>query len=273
MLEPSQSRTGVDPHTTSTTVSTSALPTPSLPPTRVPLFDPASIDQLLDSPLGLGRNTPDSAFLATPLFDDDGLDDVPALEYSSLFPEVAHPITVAQSLAPTQAGHHVTNLLSTPFAFPSLDLDLGIHTPANLPLPPVPESDFTHTSAPRTTQKRTGDLTPLDAPIEPRTYLVPSVTGRKRRTTAVERELLKRGRAASAIVEDVVDQEIPVDLIEATERKRLQNTLSARKSRQRKAAKLEDLETRSEMLLRENKSLKSRVAELESLLRGIGLQL
>lgn len=248
-------------------------------PPRAGLFDPSAIDHLLESPLGLGKDTPDSCFLATPLFEDDGLDNVPALEFSTLFPEVSLPGSESQPTALTPPSvpleRHVTDPCSTPFAFPSLDLNLNTTRSskpglAQLPIPeesvPVELSLSSH--------KRACDLTPVDAPIQPRTYLVPSATGRKRRTVAIERELLKRGRAPSVALDSatIVDEDLPQDLIEATERKRLQNTLSARKSRQRKAAKLEELETRNESLQKENEALQTRVIELEALLRGIALQ-
>jgi cell division protein FtsB len=50
---------------------------------------------------------------------------------------------------------------------------------------------------------------------------------------------------------------LPADIVAAVERKRLQNTLSARKSRARKHARLQELET-------ENEALRARIAELEA---------
>lgn len=62
------------------------------------------------------------------------------------------------------------------------------------------------------------------------------------------------------------DPEIPEDLVAAVERKRLQNTLSARKSRAKRLALVNELQERNEVLERENDRLVKRVGELEALL-------
>lgn len=64
--------------------------------------------------------------------------------------------------------------------------------------------------------------------------------------------------------------DVPSDLVAAVERKRLQNTLSARKSRQRKAAKLDELEARNKVLDEENAQLRRKLAWLESQLTALG---
>ena len=112
------------------------------------------------------------------------------------------------------------------------------------------------------------DLLPLDAPIQSRNSVLPSATSRKRKTAGAERALAKRGRTATPAIEDsalhsspaLVDggaEDLPADIVAAVERKRLQNTLSARKSRARKHARLQELET-------ENVALRARIAELEA---------
>lgn len=127
-------------------------------------------------------------------------------------------------------------------------------------------------------------LVPLDAPIQSRNYHVPSATSKKRKTTAVERALLKRqcGTSAppvetpgsAADEEPILDddaEEIPDDLLAAAERKRLCNTLAARKSRARKQGRLAQLEGENKTLVEENERLKRRVDELELMLRGVQL--
>jgi hypothetical protein len=113
-------------------------------------------------------------------------------------------------------------------------------------------------------------LLPMDAPIQSRNSVLPSATSRKRKTAAAEKALAKRRKSdgddgtpappeqdADALA--VEGEDLPADIVAAVERKRLQNTLSARKSRQRKQARLQELES-------ENDALKQRVAELEKML-------
>lgn len=178
--------------------------------------------------------------------------------------------------------------LDLPSLFPSSSLSGG--TPRLPPLPEVPLSQQ-QSQAQRSSSTSTpsGKTLPLDAPIQPRSYLLPSVTARKRRTSAVEKQLAKRSRASAELssttspahsTTDVNPEscnasigpeayDIPSDLVAAVERKRLQNTLSARKSRQRKAAKLDELEGRNQALEQENSLLKEKLARLEAQLRQL----
>ncbi|KAM0754442.1 hypothetical protein T439DRAFT_376924 [Meredithblackwellia eburnea MCA 4105] len=143
-------------------------------------------------------------------------------------------------------------------------------------------------------------LVPLDAPIQQRTYLVDSVTSKKRKTTAVERALNKRqhGRATSSCSavleeeeevkeeegeeggqqqqreeqeEEEEEEDIPEDLLAAAERKRIQNTLAARKSRARKQNRLASLEEENRTLVAERDGMRRRIQELESLVRSLGV--
>lgn len=112
------------------------------------------------------------------------------------------------------------------------------------------------------------ELLPLDAPIQSRSSVLPSATSRKRKTAGAERALAKRGRTETPAAEEAASHgspalgdgdagDLPADIVAAVERKRLQNTLSARKSRARKQARLQELET-------ENDALRARIAELEA---------
>ncbi|GAA5863768.1 hypothetical protein JCM3774_001152 [Rhodotorula dairenensis] len=137
----------------------------------------------------------------------------------------------------------------------------------------------------------------LDAPVQPRNWLVPASTGRKRLTVPLERRLAKKrarrgagdvsmstsgqessnspgSSAASSTsppdipIEDESssapmpdDEEIPSEILSAVERKRKQNTISARRCRARKQERVQELE-------RENEVLRQRVRELEQLLSG-----
>ena len=210
------------------------------------LVSAVSLDKTLDSPLGLEFESPFTEYLLTPSLDDEAL---PALDndYLSLFPSPALPTTSLRPNPPPRIRS----------------------TPSLLPSPPTPS-----VRAPRPTGFRGADtsLTPLDAPIQSRTYVLPSVTSRKRKTVPIERALAKRKRAATP-AEDAEedDEEIPADLKAAVERKRLQNTVAARRSRLRKQARLGELEEANKELVEENEGLKSRVAELEKVLKSVGL--
>ncbi|KAK4690273.1 hypothetical protein P7C70_g9630, partial [Phenoliferia sp. Uapishka_3] len=105
----------------------------------------------------------------------------------------------------------------------------------------------------------------LTAPIAPRTYLLPSSTSRKRKTSAVERELAKRQCFPSETGEQ--DVEVPEDLQAAVERKRLLNTVSARKSRMRKQNRLQELEEENARLKEQNEGLRKRLERLERVVR------
>ena len=77
--------------------------------------------------------------------------------------------------------------------------------------------------------------------------------------------------AATILEVENENEEIPDDLLAAAERKRLCNTLAARKSRARKQGRLAQLEGENEILVVQNERLKKRVDELELLLSGVGL--
>ncbi|GAA5987023.1 hypothetical protein JCM10908_000995 [Rhodotorula pacifica] len=135
----------------------------------------------------------------------------------------------------------------------------------------TPAAATASASAPQPKRAPTGfrqvELLPLDAPIQSRNSVLPSATSRKRKTAGAERALAKRGRTETPALEDLPSgspaladadaDDLPADIVAAVERKRLQNTLSARKSRARKQARLQELET-------ENESLRARIAELEA---------
>lgn len=145
------------------------------------------------------------------------------------------------------------------------------------PHPPLPEHQVVTSSSTRS-RKATGfrgaatPLIPLEAPIQPRSYATESTTSRKRKTVAIERKLAKRTPTPAFSKEEVEEEEIPEDLLEAAERKRLQNTLSARKSRLRKQERLGELEEENRILKGDKLTMARRISELEDMLRGLGLQ-
>ncbi|KAK4330591.1 bZIP transcription factor [Rhodosporidium toruloides NP11] [Rhodotorula toruloides] len=117
----------------------------------------------------------------------------------------------------------------------------------------------------------------LDAPVQKRDSLLPSATSRKRLNAAGERKLAAKrrkeqhatsessasprgGGVPGAVAGAEEGEEVPQDALTATERKRLQNTLSARRCRARKQARVQELEV-------ENAALRERVERLEAMLR------
>lgn len=122
------------------------------------------------------------------------------------------------------------------------------------------------------TRKVTPDaLIPLDAPTQPRTYRTPSSTSRKELPIAFAR---KRARSqAFGDEDDDEDCEIKPSMTEAEAiiAKRRQNTIAARRSRQKKAMYVQDLEQQVDELTKERDSWKSRALTNEAVLRHHGL--
>lgn len=228
----------------------------------------AAFDQTLDSPLGLD-DTPFSEYLVSPMFDD--CPDFDPTSSQALFP-LFPPQSLPQSLP------------SLPAFLPAL--------PSTSALPPTPSTPSLLTKkSPPTRSRSTPAVVPLDAPIAPRNYLLPSATSRKHKTTAVERELAKRKCLPNATGEQEI--EIPEDLVAAVENKRRMNTMgpsrslelsilpwvtgltigfffpAARKSRARKQGRLQELEDENETLKGEKEVLERRVADLEAILKGV----
>ena len=108
------------------------------------------------------------------------------------------------------------------------------------------------------------DIVPLDAPIQKRKFVTPSRTSRKRLPKAIERILppSKRQRLKSVKLEEDDGEyqaenagELPQEIEDIVERKRKENTLAARVSRQRKKQNLD-------ALVAENSSFKKDNADL-----------
>ncbi|KAL8281325.1 hypothetical protein RQP46_006359 [Phenoliferia psychrophenolica] len=230
----------------------------------------AAFDAQLQSPLGLdvdGDDTPFSEYLVSPMFQDD--DFLSTGDFSfPLFPQapasaVPAPLATVQSPlllpAPAPTPSSSASFLPTPdtpyLSSPSFSIT---------PSPHLQQSSSKATSAPRAA----APLVDLSAPVAPRTYLLPSSTSRKRKTTLVERELAKRQCVPTETGEQDVD--IPEDLVAAVAKHREMNTLSARRSRARKKQEAEERDAVNARLVSENEALKGRVAELESMLQLLG---
>lgn len=176
---------------------------------------------------------------------------------------------------------------------------------STLPSLPTPSASCVAAPAPPAAKKPKGPHRPtgfrgssttlvaLDAPIQSRQYSGPSSTAKKRKTAVVDRELAKRSRTSStpaptpaptvvaapvpapAAVESTPalndEDEIPADLLDLAERKRLQNTISARRSRARKQERLGELEQANQVLEEENQRLRERLEKLEAIVGPLGL--
>ncbi|TIA92523.1 hypothetical protein E3P99_00599 [Wallemia hederae] len=103
----------------------------------------------------------------------------------------------------------------------------------------------------------------MSDPIQPRKYTSASATSRKKIPAAFESRV--EGGTATKRGRDEVDDAVPVDVQDAIEAKRRQNTLAARKSRERKRNQLADLEAQVEQLMEKNADLTSRIEGVERL--------
>ncbi|KAM0749679.1 hypothetical protein T439DRAFT_381253 [Meredithblackwellia eburnea MCA 4105] len=265
-----------------------------------------AFDAGLMSPLGLENesilstvkssvldDTPFSEFLHSPLFGDDepsedGTQDLPLFP---TFPPLP-PLPVADRVVVTlpkeeeiEKSPLLLDLLSVLDRFPLLPESplLGMPSPSTVeerPIKPLPARSSSHvvgtasTSSPvcaPPTPASTPALPSLDAPVAARNYLLPSKTSRKRKTSLVEKELAKRQCVPTSTgletLAKVEEGEIPQDLVDAVERKRLQNTLAARKSRAKKAENERKLTEENEQLARENAKLRAQVELLEQRLK------
>ncbi|KAF8638399.1 hypothetical protein AX17_002242 [Amanita inopinata Kibby_2008] len=135
---------------------------------------------------------------------------------------------------------------------------------------------------------------PLDAPIQPRRYLTPSATSRKDVPTYFARQLHQRAASTTAPSittttttsnngygcgsgEDEQDelteeaQTLDLEVEQQILDKRRRNTLSARKSRQRRIKQMEDLERERNELQKLVYAYHTRVMQLRMLLKNHGI--
>ncbi|SCV70291.1 BQ2448_1685 [Microbotryum intermedium] len=219
-----------------------------------------SFDQLLDSPLGL-ENSPFSEFSCSPLFDDPAAGELPPpLDYS-LFA----PLKSLVAPPPTSVAQPSTPCLPTPRSSALRPLAPAVESAA------VASPAVASSASPAVKPAPNGfcktQMLDLAAPVQGRTVLLPSKTTRKRKTTAAEREIVKR--IASGEIEPTFESlatpsDLPEEVVAAVEKKRLQNTISARKSRMRKMERVQELETENEQLKEQNRQLLERIALLEA---------
>jgi len=226
----------------------------------------------------LGDFSPDESFsqLATPQLDfshlnvdghDDGAFDSVSLFGSLPGQDFLVNVSAHQGMVSIKEEPEEDNLASTS-ATPELDTDWDKPTSNVRPPAPVHNTrkrkpiealpDFELDSSPpvespsqplkraRRALSSAPPVLPLDAPIQPRKYHGDSKTSRKVLPKAIERSLGRDARNRD-----------PNDLQADVDSRRAQNTLAARKSRQRKAEELNSLKS-------ENDELRERIAQYEA---------
>ncbi|KZO92633.1 hypothetical protein CALVIDRAFT_529957 [Calocera viscosa TUFC12733] len=234
------------------------------------------------SPLSSGSTTYVDAYGFPPLRSVEELETSSAINPAQLF-------TTAQTSAAAKADDPFDPELSavldalllnfTPEAQPHAELTAA--TPASVLPPALPELASTAGSRsvtpsvrptkplPKQKEKappKVRELLPLDAPVQSRSYIAPSKTSRKVLPQAFVNRLSEEklaGVKRALAGDDVVDEEAE-ELARFVRpkimTKREQNTMAARRSRQRKMEEKADLEA-------ERDGFKRRVEELERLLR------
>ncbi|KAG6867806.1 hypothetical protein C0993_010832 [Termitomyces sp. T159_Od127] len=117
-------------------------------------------------------------------------------------------------------------------------------------------------------------LVPVDAPTQPRKYVLPSATSRKELPSVFAK---KRSRSTAFGEEDDELNEAPpgpdASEREQIEYKRRQNTVAARRSRKRKLEYQQNLEASVERLTRERDVWKTRATMLHEMLQSHGVSL
>jgi hypothetical protein len=178
----------------------------------------------------------------TPLFDDVGLFEPP----SSSDKRVAPPLFPSV---------HLDDMYTISPATPALDAS---------PLF-VPPSSRLSSNLPTGTRKNLTPeaLIPLDAPVQPRNYLTPSVTSRK--------EPPRKRSRTEALGDDDDEANKDAGDLDSVAAKRLQNTLAARRSRKRKLEHQLELEINLEHEKQQKEQWRSRAMTLEALLLSHGI--
>jgi len=191
---------------------------------------------------------------------------------TGLFPITKPPVdtTPATTVTPSIDLH---GMWSFSPQTPTLDQSTfnSPQAPSSKPLPQRRKSTATGTRKNVTPET----LVPIDAPTQPRKYVIPSATSRKDVPAVFAR---KRARSqAFGDEEDQLDDEVVTlppnpteqELIEA---KRRQNTIAARRSRKRKLEYQRELEDSVEALREEKDLWKSRALTCQALLHSHNLE-
>jgi hypothetical protein len=237
----------------------------------------------LDSPVP-DTDASFGSFLDTPLFEEPGLFETPALQDSDSFDVEDTPLMATPSLEPEHLYTFGSpDIFSSPaivdiHSFESMSgvglEDVPLMGPpidyykdelaAVVEAPHPKDTSRAESVDPKTDKKWTGTrpnitpstLIPLDAPVQKRQYMTPSATSRKEIPAAFVTRGKKRG------IEEV-EAAVDPSLARQIEIKRFQNTQAARRSRARKLEYQRQLEDEIAALRQENETLRQRNAELE----------
>ncbi|KAK0457406.1 uncharacterized protein EV420DRAFT_1271511 [Desarmillaria tabescens] len=252
-----------------------------------PLLDTPYSDTL-DSFEASPYDTPLDAFLTTPIFQDgdapliSDADEPMFRSYEELLAMPAPPPPPAKApqlpdleklytMSPTSPAVDFINPASV---YPSPLL------PAEQSVPPPPSSTpAAATTRPTKPTPRKSSATgtrknispetmvPLDAPTQPRRYIIPSATSRKEVPATFAR---KRSRSAALGDEEDELEPPPPDATDRQliEYKRRQNTLAARKSRKRKLEHQQQLEDKVETLTLEVEQWRTKAEIYQSILQS-----
>jgi hypothetical protein len=250
--------------------------------TSPPSTSPGMLDSF-DSPLD---DTPFSDFLSTPVIEDlgDEMGGSPNIyQGQSLFPEMAmYNHQLHQDKQPEFDGlYTISPRDAMNDAFPATPVTPAINTfPSPLrPTKPLPSASTSNTGRRKSsaTGTRKGvtpeSLVPLDAPTQPRKYVMPSATSRKEVPAVFARK-----RARSQALGDDDDDELPLEELppDASEKdqiewKRRQNTMAARRSRKRKLEHQQFLENQVAQLQNEANMWRDRAKVMQSMLKAQGV--
>lgn len=207
------------------------------------LSTPALVgDQFPDftSPLIMDGDDFGAPYHDTPLFGDVGLFEPPSSSDKRTAPHL-----------PSNVNHDRMYTVSP--GTPALDAS-----------PLFPSHRLSSSNLPTGTRKNLTPetLIPLDAPVQSRNYLSPSVTSRKEPSR-------KRSRTEMSVDDDEADKDMGE--LDAVAAKRLQNTLAARRSRRRKLEHQLELEANLDHEKQLKEQWRSRAMTLEALLISHGI--
>jgi hypothetical protein len=247
--------TGSDANATLESMFVSALANFLSPPMETPLQDFESSP--FDSPFNDFLTTPvigaDDDMLTSPLFEDgQSFFELMGAEPESLSkPQEPELFTISPTSTPYIDAIDPSSLYS-----PRIITDPS-PTPSTFAPSPAPSKSAASSTRrkPSATGTRKGltvnSMVPIDAPTQPRNYVIPSSTSRKEVPAVIARK-----RARSLALGDDDDERLAPPPPTATEKeqiewKRRQNTLAARKSRQRKLVYLQEVEGKLDEMTRE----------------------
>ena len=243
-----------------------------------PIDDSPIDDDLLTTP-AIGSGDLGADIFTSPIMDDWSVGtygDRPLFSHDleTLFPAPKPFVDPPETLTVSPSSIDLNGMWTLSPQTPSLDQSNfnSPHVPSSKPLPPSRRKS-TATGTRKNVTPET--LVPIDAPTQPRKYVMPSATSRKDVPAVFAR---KRARSqAFGDEEDQLEDEsftLPPnpteqELIEA---KRRQNTVAARRSRKRKLEYQRELEESVEILKEERDLWKSRALTCHALLQSHGLE-